>query len=129
MATLGDVLGSLRTDSPWLLVLAVALLSAAGAVGRRVTGSIGRIGARVGELEAVARSERNRRRQVEAELVALGIRLPYWPEDPPVPASWRRRRPADDDEDQGDELPPATTEASYSPPPVPDRAGSRHGSR
>ncbi len=92
MSTLADVLGSLRADSPWLLLVAGVVFAGAGAAYRRAAGSLQRIGARVGELEKTVTSERTRRRQVEAELEDAGIPLPYWPEDPPRPEPAKRRR-------------------------------------
>lgn len=128
MNTLADVLGSLRADSPWLLLVAGVVFAGAGAAYRRAAGSLQRIGARVGELEKTVTSERTRRRQLEAELEDAGIPLPFWPEDPPRPEPRRRRRLFDlEREDQAwqrehldDEHPP-TTEVVR--PPVPARHG------
>jgi hypothetical protein len=127
VSTIGDLIGNLRADSPWLVLVAGVLLAAAGGVGKRLMASMQRIGARVGELERSRDSERTRRRQVEAELISLGIPLSLWPEDPPglrEVASMRRRlavadREREDREDQADEFPPETTERPYAPPPVP----------
>lgn len=118
--TLADVLGTLRADSPVLLVLAVAVLSAAAATGRRVMASARRQGERIGALEALTKSEQTRRRQVEAELIECGVPLPYWPEDPlPPPVRWPRRRD-DEDQDQDHALEdPLTREGKR--PPVPHR--------
>jgi hypothetical protein len=129
VSTIGDLIGNLRADSPWLVFVAAALLAAAGGVARRLMASMQRIGARVGELERSRDSERTRRRQVEAELVSLGVPLSLWPEDPPglrEVASMRRRlavvdREREDREDREnlEVFPPETTERPYAPPPVP----------
>ncbi len=117
--TLADVLGTLRADSPVFLVLAVAVLSAAAATGRRVMASARRQGERIGALEALTKSEQTRRRQVEAELIECGVPLPYWPEDPLPPPVRRPRRRDEDQDHELDENAPLTREATR--PPVPHR--------
>jgi hypothetical protein len=132
--TLGEVLGSLRADSPWLLLVAGVVFAGASAAYKRAAGSMQRIGARVGALETLAEKERTRRRQVEAVLLELGIPLPYWPDDPAngreLAVLRRRARLTDlenDNEDQDHEQ-PLTREAKL--PPVPtERAGVHRGSR
>jgi hypothetical protein len=131
--TVAELLGKiLAPDSPWILVLAVALLVAAAGIGRRLFASLQRIGARVGALERLTESEQTRRRQVEAELLECGVPLPLWPADPASVrelAVLRRRvaglsRPARgdgyDDEDQAaaHDAYPLTTERPAPPPPV-----------
>lgn len=119
MTTFGDVVGKvLGPESPWLLVLTVALLAAAAGVARRLTGSLRRIGERAGELERVTESERTRRRQVEAELTALGVRLPYWPPDGPYqPRPVTSASVADDGYDDED---PADDDDGWAPAPAPE---------
>lgn len=126
--TVAELLGKLLApDSPWLLVLAVVVLVAAAAIGRRLVASLTRQGARIGALETLAEKERTRRRQVEAELLELGVTLPYWPDDPVDPrelAVLRRRIrelevPADDREDQDEHYGPATS-LELDRPPVPE---------
>lgn len=75
-------LPELPADS-WLIFLAGAVLTVAGAVARKVSGSMQRQGARLGELEQLAAAERRRRQQVETVLMEMGVALPYWPDDPP----------------------------------------------
>lgn len=139
--TVSELLGKLLApDSPWLLALAVLVLVAAAGIGRRLFASQRAQGARIGALERRADSERTRRRQVEAELVELGIPLPYWPDDPADPrelAVLRRRLreldvpPPADDEDLEDEYysagrhGPTPTRAELATPPVPTPTPTR----
>lgn len=126
MQTIGEVLTNARADSPWLVLVAGALLAAAAQVARRLFGSVARIGSRVGDLERLTDSERTRRQQVESVLLELGVPLPIWPGDPaPVrELAVLRRRDRDrdrDDEDQGEAQPdpyPLTTERPAPPPPL-----------
>lgn len=132
MSTIGDVLGSLRADSPWLLVLVPVVLAAASGAWRRASGTLQRFGGRLGAVEALVASERTRRRQVEVELLRLGVPLPYWPDDPgelrELTIANRRGREHDDDEDRDDEQPPVTRQAPAVPPP-PGRAARHADSR
>lgn len=121
--TVAELVGKLLApESPWLFVVAVVVLATAAQIGRRLFASVRRLGARIGELERVSESERTRRRQVEAELVSLGVPLSLWPEDPPAlreVASMRwRLADRDRERDDLDDDPPATA-AAYAAPPVP----------
>jgi len=80
--TLGDLLGNATTETPLVVLIASAILAAAGWIGRRVARSIARQGARLGTVEKVLKSERLRRRQLEQILREERIPLPYWPDDP-----------------------------------------------
>lgn len=80
--TIVEALGRLLApDSPWILFVAGLLVLGAAGIGRRLFGSLQRQGARIGRLERELDSEQTRRRQVEAELEAEGIPLPWWPPD------------------------------------------------
>jgi hypothetical protein len=127
MATVAELIGSIRADSPWLVLLAGVLLAGAGAVARRLTGSLGRIGARVGSLERIAASERTRRRQVEQALRDLGVPLPYWPPDGPPPDARPVRARADDEDQADDDATRARPAVNVPPFPEDERARlSRH---
>jgi hypothetical protein len=110
MTVLLDALQAVGVDSPAWLVLCAVLLAIAGAVARRQGQSARRQGARIGGLEQLARTERIRRRQLEAVLREEGIRLPYWPDDPPE--FYTPTTPADDD-DQDDEQGTTHLETQY----------------
>jgi len=101
MAVLVEALQAVGVDSPAWLVLCTVLLAIAGVVARRQGLSARRQGARIGRLEQLARTERIRRRQLEAVLREHRIRLPYWPDDPPE--FYTPPEPADDDDDQADD--------------------------
>jgi hypothetical protein len=85
--------------SPALAIVTAILLLAAGWIARRAARSMQRQGARVGTLERVTRLERSRRRQVEQTLREHGIRLPYWPDDPPELYLAGARLADDEDQD------------------------------
>lgn len=95
MSVFLEALQAAGVDSPAWLVLCAVLLAIAGAVARRQGLSARRQGSRIGGLEQLARTERIRRRQLEAVLREHGIRLPYWPDDPPE--FYTPITPADDD--------------------------------
>jgi len=95
VSVLIDAMQAAGVDSPAWLVLCAVLLAIAGAVARRQGQSARRQGSRIGGLEQLARTERIRRRQLEAVLREHGIRLPYWPDDPPE--FYTPTVPADDD--------------------------------
>lgn len=65
-----------------LAVIAGVVLSVAAFIGRRVSASMQRQGARLGAVETDLESEITRRRQLEQCLREQGIRLPFWPKDP-----------------------------------------------
>jgi ABC-type transporter Mla subunit MlaD len=64
------------------LVRAIGKVSSSSATAeQQLRDSIGRIGARVGDLEQSRALDRVRRYQLEATLRARGIDLPPWPDD------------------------------------------------
>jgi len=111
MGVLLEALQAVGVDSPAWLVLCAVLLAIAGAVARRQGQSSRRQGARIGGLEQLARTERIRRRQLEAVLREHGIRLPYWPDDPPE--FYTPSTPADDDGDLDGDDPTTHLETQY----------------
>lgn len=135
--TVAELAGKiLAPESPWFLVLAVALLVAAANVARRLWSSVRRIGERVGGLETLTTAERTRRQQVECALLELGVPLPVWPDDPPnlreLSVLRRRAARAELREDLDDEEPPPgplTTAEPHLPPVPAVRPFPRHGSR
>lgn len=93
--SIADVLARLLDPgSPWLTYVAVGLVAVAGGIAKRLWTSLRLQGARIGEVERIADSERTRRRQVESVLADLGVPLPYWPPDGPDVAVARRRKAA-----------------------------------
>jgi hypothetical protein len=125
MLTLAEVLNG---ELPWWAsAFAAVLLALAAAIARRITRRSARPqGERLGTLERLVESERTRRRQVEAQLVDLGVPLPYWPPDGPNQPRPSRREDVEDlaDEDDRDRW-PMTTEAPR-PPLPPMQSRSRH---
>jgi hypothetical protein len=130
LSTAAD-LASLAQAAPWLAVGVLTLVAAAWVYrqGRRQNAltraelqtSAVRQGKRLGELEKVCELLLLRRRQVEYELLNLGVELPYWPPDGPDQPRPRRREPAA--VDQADE------DTAYAPPrvpPLPADIGARH---
>lgn len=112
MDSLVGLIDQVIPGSPVLAILTAVALLAAGWIARRAARSMQRQGARVGALEKGFRLERSRRRQVEQTLREHGIRLPYWPDDPPelYLAGARPARVDDVEDDQDDELDGYTTE-------------------
>jgi hypothetical protein len=102
----------------WLLVALVGVAYLAKTVRDRPqkqSATNARMGARLQRVEQLLAAQNVRRLQVEHELTRRGVRLPYWPGDPILPA-------LDVDEDQGDvdEYEPAETSARATVPPLPD---------
>jgi len=118
VATVADLIASAKADSPWLVLFAGVLLALAGAVGRRLFGTLQRFGARLGALEGAVKLEATRRRQTEEVTRDHGIPLPYWPGDPAELYARRQRyAPAYDDGDQADDDTGYTREAPRVPVP------------
>jgi hypothetical protein len=102
--TLADLLGNANGQTPLVVIVAGVILLAAAWIGGRVFRSMQRQGGRIGKLEQAARSERIRRRQLEQCLRERGIRLPYWPDDPPELYAVQQLHVDDVDEDQADDM-------------------------
>jgi len=111
MSVLLEALQAAGLNDPAWLVLCAVLLAIAGAVARRQGLSARRQGARIGALEQLARTERIRRRQLEQVFREQGIKLPYWPGDPPE--FYTPTAPADDDDQAADDLDTAHLETQY----------------
>jgi hypothetical protein len=137
LSTAAD-LASLAQAAPWLAVGVLALVAAAWVYrqGRRQNAttkaelqtSAVRQGKRLGELEKVCELLILRRKQVEYELLALGVDLPFWPPDGPDQPRPRRREPVQDvAEDQDGEADTAYAAPERVPvPPLPSDIGARH---
>lgn len=80
IGTTADMLQVTGAAGPWL-ALALVLLGIASRIARAARNSARAQGERIGALEKQAESEKLRRQQVEAHLMGLGIRLPWWPAD------------------------------------------------
>lgn len=137
-----DLSGLSAAAGPWF-ALALVLLSIAGRVAVNQRRSATGQGQRIGRVEGIVEAERTRRRQVEAELIACGIPLPYWPSDPlPPNLRYRDRRSSGDeaaraadgqedfrsdvDEDLDYDEPLTTEQPRIPVPPLPAGIGSRH---
>lgn len=131
LSTAADI-AQLASAAPWLAVGALSLVAAAWVYrqGRRAVKtaedrcavSAMRQGKRIGELERAAGLLDLRRRQVEWELIDLGVNLPPWPPDGPPPPP-RPRQAAEELVDDD----PATDFAPRIPvPPLPADIGARH---
>jgi hypothetical protein len=134
---LGDVLDlvKLTVAAPWIAATVVSLVTCAWLyrqyrrgltdLDARLSLSAARQGERLGKLEKVSELLALRRRQVEAELIDLGVDLPYWPPDGPTQPRARLRPRAD--EDLADEPTAAEFARSRVPvPPLPADIGARH---
>lgn len=119
LSTAAD-LTQLAQLAPWLAV-GIVCLGAAVWVYRQQRRSARDQGERLGELERRAESERDRRRQVEAVLIDLGVPLPWWPPDgPDAPRARLRWREDEDQADDPDRLSPETEVRRVPVPPLPD---------
>jgi hypothetical protein len=123
-----------QTAGPWFAI-ALVLLSIAGRVAVNQRRSATGQGQRIGRLETIVETERTRRRQVEAELVACGIPLPFWPPDP-LPPNLRHRATdprgrvdVDVDEDLDDDEPLTAERPRIPVPPLPAGLGRAHRRR
>lgn len=115
MGTAAEVMQALGGSSPGWFVASALLLTLTWQVSRRQATSSRSQGIRIGNLEKTLELEVVRRRQVEAELLADGLRLPWWLEDNTPPA---RQLP-----DRYDDV---TTERRAVPPLPDGPALSRH---
>jgi hypothetical protein len=126
-------LARIAQSAPWIAVGVLALVAAAwvyrqsrraiAAAKAEMQLSALRQGKRLGELEKVCELLLLRRRQVEWELLDMGVELPYWPPDGPEQPRPRRRQPV---EDQADDEPTDYSPPRVPVPPLPADLGARH---